>query len=956
MPVPTDELTRLSTGAPTGYNNDPYNASTNPYGFADGGYITNFFAALNDLTVVSLWVTDEIAPLVDITTEIEALGAIVADLQALAAIVPDVSALAALDTQITALGAITADITTVATNAASVTAVATDIAKVAAVEAALSDIEAVSAALTNISTVVGMAADITTLVARATDIATLADIEDGTEATGAISTVAGIATAVSNVSTNSAAVVAVAGDLSDINTLAGISADVTAAGAVADDIAAVASISADVQTVADNIADVQAAPAAAVAARKSVRHILIDLTSTADSHPGTGKLRFSIDINAASPGATGTVYHDIVDSDGGTSTGWVESFDDVINATGRGNISLVNETDASISLALRVTGAVSNGTGYRKFPFTLLEKSGTIVDEDEFTEVFAANGNDAGGGAGTGDVTSTGSITSGNLVRYADGSGDVIEDAGKALTDLFDKTADDLDDITDGTTYKKYTATEQTKLSGIEAAADVTDAGNVGSAVHGSTGKTTPVDADTMPLIDSAASNVLKKVTWANIKATLKTYLDTLYSAIGHSHAFSAITSKPTTLSGYGITDAQPLDSDLTTIAGLTATTDNFMVANSSAWASRTPAQALVHLGITASAAELNALDGITATVTELNYTDGVTSNIQTQLDGKLDESGGTMTGGLALNYGGGQLGFSISSGNGAITHTGSATSDIQINALNDSGSSGSSAASIRLFRSTNSSGTVSFQVLRGNNSATTDHVIYGNGGYVCGAPSGGNKGVGAINAQAVYDDNTLLTCAAMSDEFRRSGKIDIAFWDSLVPDIEIPELREAVPVTVEVEVARLVDERTADGSLVRKRVTVKEMRELVDLEPVWDDKGRGVDAIAVPVMEEQVTPAHTIKRTHRTARIFAQMIDSGFDPRDPEAYFAKMQADEALPGMPTRGDGPLQWEHNSLSIGELAGQKWLAMEMLAIVCNVMWAKLKDHDIRIAALETARRP
>ena len=67
---------------------------------------------------------------------------------------------------------------------------------------------------------------------------------------------------------------------------------------------------------------------------------------------------------------------------------------------------------------------------------------------------------------------------------------------------------------------------------------------------------------------------------------------------------------------------SQPLDSDLTTIASLTATTNNFMVANASAWASRTPAQALVHLGITADA-------------TELSYTDGVTSAIQTQLDGK---------------------------------------------------------------------------------------------------------------------------------------------------------------------------------------------------------------------------------------------------------------------------------------------------------------------------------
>jgi hypothetical protein len=43
----------------------------------------------------------------------------------------------------------------------------------------------------------------------------------------------------------------------------------------------------------------------------------------------------------------------------------------------------------------------------------------------------------------------------------------------------------------------------------------------------------------------------------------------------------------------------QPLDGDLTTIAGLTATTDNFLVATASAWASRTPTQAKTSLGVT---------------------------------------------------------------------------------------------------------------------------------------------------------------------------------------------------------------------------------------------------------------------------------------------------------------------------------------------------------------------
>lgn len=42
--------------------------------------------------------------------------------------------------------------------------------------------------------------------------------------------------------------------------------------------------------------------------------------------------------------------------------------------------------------------------------------------------------------------------------------------------------------------------------------------------------KTPPVDADSVMLMDSAAANILKKLTWANLKVTLKTYFDTLYA------------------------------------------------------------------------------------------------------------------------------------------------------------------------------------------------------------------------------------------------------------------------------------------------------------------------------------------------------------------------------------------------------------------------------------------
>ncbi len=58
------------------------------------------------------------------------------------------------------------------------------------------------------------------------------------------------------------------------------------------------------------------------------------------------------------------------------------------------------------------------------------------------------------------------------------------------------------------------------------------------ATVHAATDKSTPADADELGILDSAASFVLKKLTWTNLKATLKTYFDTLY-AFTFSNALS---------------------------------------------------------------------------------------------------------------------------------------------------------------------------------------------------------------------------------------------------------------------------------------------------------------------------------------------------------------------------------------------------------------------------------
>ena len=51
--------------------------------------------------------------------------------------------------------------------------------------------------------------------------------------------------------------------------------------------------------------------------------------------------------------------------------------------------------------------------------------------------------------------------------------------------------------------------------------------------VDTSESKSTPIDADNLLLQDSADSSIWKKLSWANVKATLKTYFDTLYQAAG---------------------------------------------------------------------------------------------------------------------------------------------------------------------------------------------------------------------------------------------------------------------------------------------------------------------------------------------------------------------------------------------------------------------------------------
>jgi hypothetical protein len=137
-----------------------------------------------------------------------------------------------------------------------------------------------------------------------------------------------------------------------------------------------------------------------------------------------------------------------------------------------------------------------------------------------------------------------------NLIMFKDDYSN-FQDSGKKTTDFEPANANIQGHI--GSTSNPHSVTAA------QAGADITS-----GTTHAATSKTTPVDADEVPILDSAATFGLKKLTWANIKATLKTYLDTLYQAVS---------------------------AELTAIAGLSPSNDDVIQRKSGAWTNRTMAQ-----------------------------------------------------------------------------------------------------------------------------------------------------------------------------------------------------------------------------------------------------------------------------------------------------------------------------------------------------------------------------
>lgn len=108
------------------------------------------------------------------------------------------------------------------------------------------------------------------------------------------------------------------------------------------------------------------------------------------------------------------------------------------------------------------------------------------------------------------------------LVRASDGAQEIVTVTAR-VTDVFTVTR-----AQESTSALSFSAGDRVELR--LTAKTFTDQA-VEVVTHAATSKTTPVDADEFPMVDSDASNGLKKLTWSNIKASIFSVLGALIAA-----------------------------------------------------------------------------------------------------------------------------------------------------------------------------------------------------------------------------------------------------------------------------------------------------------------------------------------------------------------------------------------------------------------------------------------
>lgn len=196
------------------------------------------------------------------------------------------------------------------------------------------------------------------------------------------------------------------------------------------------------------------------------------------------------------------------------------------------------------------------------------------------------------------------------------------------------------------------------------------------------------------------------------------------------------------------------------------------------------------------------------------------------------------------------------------------------------------------------------YKVFRISKGATLADTFWVNvdGGAVFGTPTGGDKGGGAINAQAVYDDNTLLTCYVFDQAL--DGAIDPQKWDALTPDRRAPD--------------QFAVKRDGQG------------REIVD------PKTR------LPVMEKIAEGPVLEVRRHEPMRKFAARAGTAYDPLTLDGYAAHWKEKRHLTAMPN--EATFDPVNGQLTTGEWIQRLVETVEIQAVLIEQLNARVKTLE------------
>ena len=147
-------------------------------------------------------------------------------------------------------------------------------------------------------------------------------------------------------------------------------------------------------------------------------------SSTSDADPGAGKIAF----NNGTLSSVSILYVDDADDASADISSFVQSWDDVTNTTARGIVTVTKEGTPSTYALFKVSGAVTDASGYTKVPVTHVVSSGSFSNLDGVGVHFSYSGADGSDGdmtsftlAGSSGANQT--ITNGNTVTIAAGSG-----------------------------------------------------------------------------------------------------------------------------------------------------------------------------------------------------------------------------------------------------------------------------------------------------------------------------------------------------------------------------------------------------------------------------------------------------------------------------------------------------------------------------------------------------